>query len=94
MRRIYLHLTTRCGCTRIVDNGVNPPPPEYVVALERSRRAPVPMVQALSLAGVDPRTVEEIEEERMREPQHRERTFARTGYSGTAESGTAFYKEI
>lgn len=85
MKRFSLHLTTRCGCVRTIDNGSTPPPLEYVVMLERSLALPTPRVQALSMAGADQRIIDEVNEERL---------FRRTGYSGTPDFGTAFYKEV
>lgn len=89
-RRFKLHLTTRCGCTKLIDNGSSPPPREYEVVLEKSRHHRYPSVAALSLAGLDPRAHEAIQDVEQRERRH----FVLTNFSGTDEFGTGFYQEV
>lgn len=89
-RKFKLHLTTRCGCTKVIDHGSTTPPRDYVVVLEKSREQRYPAVVALSLAALDPRVHEAIRDEEQRD----RRRFAMTGYSGTEDFGTAFYVEV
>lgn len=78
---------------KVVDHGSTPPPREYTVVLERSRRAPAPHLQALSLAGASPRVHDEVAEEQ-KFGVRQERDFELVSYSGTDEQGTGFYQEV
>ena len=51
-RRFKLHLTTRCGCTRTIDHGAEPPPLEVKVALAPSDAQKRERVEALNLVDV------------------------------------------
>jgi len=82
-RNFKLHLTTRCGCMKVVDHGAQSPPREYVVVLERSR-APRP-APALDLTPA--------EKFMASAPATEERRFHLVNYSGTDDFGTGFYVE-
>lgn len=84
-RQFKLHLTTRCGCTKVVDNGAQSPPREHVVVLERSRRA-----RPRQMLDMTP-------EERFMAsapPVPEERHFVLVNFSGTDDFGTGFYVEV
>lgn len=90
MKSYRLHLTTRCGCTRIIDHGHQSPPFEYTLALRPGRAERREIIAALNLAGPATEAGAPV-------PIHMDMTtrgFVRVSYSGTTDVGTAYYEEI
>lgn len=80
----WLHLQTRCGCSRKLSNGSTPPPREWSIPLadgprERDARTRV----LVNLAGPD------------EPPATAVRTFRLVSFSGDREhGGTGLYEEV
>lgn len=91
----WLHLQTRCGCSRRLSNGATIPPPEWVVPLEPSMSDRRDRVEALRLTDYVGEVTREQERTRIMSAEPQTRRFRLVSFSGDREhGGTGLYEEV